>query len=126
MARRSGAPLNGARYCANTNTMEVHDLDNENANCQINEIIKAGHAKPYNSLNEAKADGFIEGWYCLEQGTKSLNIPGVILPNLSAPYSGVYYHHPCGKQVRVKRFDSFPPCTTPDCPIGSWVLRKHD
>ena len=103
----------------------MHDLENENANCQINEIIKAGHAKPYHSLVEAKAAGYVECWYCLEQATKALDNPGVILPNLPAPYSGLYYHHPCGKPVWVWRFNAFPKCQTQGCPIGSWQLFKH-
>ena len=40
MTRRQGLPLNGAQYCANTSPSkkEVHDLDNEKAPCQIDEI----------------------------------------------------------------------------------------
>jgi hypothetical protein len=44
MARRPGSPLYGNEYCGNTNTMEVHDLDNEDtrpSGCQIDEIIAA-------------------------------------------------------------------------------------
>jgi hypothetical protein len=67
MARRYGPPLLGARYCANKNPSkrEVHDLDNENHNCQINEIIAAGHALPYNSLAEAHAAGYDNCAYCI-------------------------------------------------------------
>ena len=42
MARRSGEPTDGRRYVGNVNTMEVHDLDNEQTGaneCQIDEII---------------------------------------------------------------------------------------
>lgn len=36
--RRYGAPFYGKRYVLNKNTGVAHDLDNEDANCQINEI----------------------------------------------------------------------------------------
>lgn len=36
--RRYNAPFNGSRYVLNKNTGEIHDLDNETANCRINEI----------------------------------------------------------------------------------------
>lgn len=56
MARRSTGNMNGERYLGNTNNLEVHDLDNEDTagnGCQINEIIGAGHDKPFNSLPDA-------------------------------------------------------------------------
>ncbi len=65
MARRYSGNMNGERYLANTNTKEVHDLDNENNNCQIDEIIAAGHDMPYNSLDEAQNDGYDNGHYCI-------------------------------------------------------------
>jgi hypothetical protein len=67
MARRQGHPLYGAKYCANTNPSkkEVHDLDKEEKQCQIDEIIRAGHAKPYDSLQTAHADGYDNCAYCI-------------------------------------------------------------
>ena len=65
MARRQNSPLFGAQYCGNTNEKEVHDLDNETVQCQINEIIRAGHAKPYYSLSVAHQDGYDNCHYCL-------------------------------------------------------------
>lgn len=65
MARRHGSPLNGARYCGNTNKMEVHDLNNEKVNCQIDDIIAAGHAVPFNTLSEAKSAGYNNCYYCI-------------------------------------------------------------
>lgn len=47
MARRPGPPLFNKRYCGNTNKKEVHDLDNEKTQCQIDEIIAAGHARTF-------------------------------------------------------------------------------
>jgi len=63
MSRRYGDPLNGNRFCGNTNKMEVHDLDNEDRNasgCQIDEIIRAGHAKSFSpdTLAQAHAEHF--------------------------------------------------------------------
>ncbi len=68
--RRPSPPLNGARYCANKNQMEVHDLDNENTNCQIDEIIRAGNAVPYNNLSEAHAAGYDNCAWCLGGSTR--------------------------------------------------------
>jgi hypothetical protein len=67
MARRYSGHMSGERYLANTNPskQEIHDLDNENVNCQIDEIIKAGHDKPYNSHNAANQDGFDNCAYCV-------------------------------------------------------------
>lgn len=36
--RRNYEPFDGKRYLENTNTDEVHDLDNESPNCHIDEI----------------------------------------------------------------------------------------
>lgn len=63
--RRDNLPLSGAKYCANTNKMEVHDLDNEQTGCQIDEIIEADHAVPYNSLAEAQKKGYDNCAWCL-------------------------------------------------------------
>ena len=72
MARRQGHPLYGTRYCANTSPTkkEVHDLDNEKAQCQIDEIIAAGNAKPYDSLDDAHRDGYDNGHWCIGGSTR--------------------------------------------------------
>ena len=72
MARRYRGHMNGERYLANTNPskLEVHDLDNEKTACQIDEIIKASHDKPYISLEAAKRDGFDNCAYCLGVSTR--------------------------------------------------------
>ena len=72
MPRRPGPPLHGARYCANNSEskMEVHDLDNETPQCQIDEIIQAGHAVPFDSLEAAHAAGYDNGHYCLGGSTR--------------------------------------------------------
>jgi len=67
MARRNGPPLYGNRYCGNTNTTEVHDLDNEQTNCQIDEIIAAGHARTFSpdTLKQAHSEGCDNCAYCI-------------------------------------------------------------
>lgn len=72
MARRYKGNMNGERYLANSSKskMEVHDLDNEKTNCQIDEIIKAGHDRPYTSLSSAHSDGYDNCAYCLGGSTR--------------------------------------------------------
>jgi len=67
MARRNKGDMKGERYLANTSPSkkEVHDLDNEKSNCQIDEIIMAGHDKPYSSLEAAHKDGYDNCAYCI-------------------------------------------------------------
>jgi hypothetical protein len=70
MARRFKGNMNGEQYLANKSPSkkEVHDLDNEKTGanqCQIDEIIKAGNDKPYNSHAAAKADGYDNCAYCI-------------------------------------------------------------
>ena len=48
--RRNGYPTYGKQFVGNTAKKEVHNLDNEQkgANeCQIDEIIRAGHARTF-------------------------------------------------------------------------------
>jgi hypothetical protein len=72
MARRYNGNMNGERYLANTSSSkrEVHDLDHEKSQCQIDEIIRAGHDKPCNSLSAARADGYDDCAYCLAGSTR--------------------------------------------------------
>jgi hypothetical protein len=66
--------MNGERYLANKSASkkEVHDLDNEKTGanqCQIDEIIRAGNDKPYNSLSSAHSDGYNNCAHCLGGST---------------------------------------------------------
>lgn len=70
MARRYTGNMNGERYLGNTTKDEVHDLDNEQTNCQIDEIIDAGHDRPFNSLQGAHGAGFDNCHYCLGDSTR--------------------------------------------------------
>lgn len=64
--------MNGEQYLANTSPSkrEVHDLDKEKTNCQIDEIIRAGHDKPYTSLSAANRDGFDNCAWCVGGSTR--------------------------------------------------------
>lgn len=63
--RRWTGRMNGEKYLGNVNKMEVHDLDQETSTCQIDEIIRAGHEKPYHTLDAARRDGYDNCHYCL-------------------------------------------------------------
>ena len=70
MARRQGPPTYGRRFVGNTDKKEVHDLDNEKIGknqCQIDEIIAAGHARIFNpdTLEQAHTEGYDNGYHCI-------------------------------------------------------------
>jgi len=65
--------MNGEKYLGNTSKKEVHDLDREDASangCQIDEIIRAGHDKPFNTLSAAHGAGYDNCAKCLEDSTR--------------------------------------------------------
>lgn len=73
MARRWTGRMNGERYLGNTNNLEVHDLDNEKTGgnqCQIDEIIRAGHDKPFDTLGSAHAAGYDNCAWCLGDSSR--------------------------------------------------------
>ena len=75
MARRFTGHMNGERYLANASPSkrEVHDLDRERTGpneCQIDEIIRAGHDRPYDDLLVALAAGYDRCAYCLGGSTR--------------------------------------------------------
>ncbi len=65
MARRQNLPLFGVRLCGNTATKEVHDLDKETVQCQIDEIVASGNAFPFKSLERAYQLGYDNCYCCL-------------------------------------------------------------
>jgi len=74
MARRPGPPTNGKRFAGNTNKKEVHDLDNEKTaanQCQIDEIIAAGHAVTFtpDTLAQAHSEGYGNCAHCIGGST---------------------------------------------------------
>ncbi|MCA9217175.1 MAG: hypothetical protein KDB27_29100 [Planctomycetales bacterium] len=64
----SSRPAN-KRYLGNGSPTkkEVHDLQNEKTQCQIDEIIRAGHAVVFtpDTLTQAHAEGYDNGHYCI-------------------------------------------------------------
>lgn len=71
MSRRYYPPFNGKRYIGNSNTEEVHDLDNENRNCQIDEI-KTEHVVTFSpdTLSQAHKEGYDNCAYCIGYSQK--------------------------------------------------------
>jgi hypothetical protein len=68
MGRRWTGHMDGEQYIGNTQTLKVHDLDNEQTGpteCQIAEIIEGGNDKPFNSLAAARFKGYSNCGYCL-------------------------------------------------------------
>ena len=72
MPRKYKGNMNGQQYVAQMNPYmrHVHDLDNENRNCLIDEIIRAGQDRPYNSLVEARRDDYNPCAFCLQDSTR--------------------------------------------------------
>jgi len=72
MARRHRFPLYDNRFCGNTNTKEVHDLDREKAQCQIDEILAAGHATTFtpDTLEQAHSEDYDNCAYCIGGSTR--------------------------------------------------------
>ena len=62
--------MNGEKYMGNAHKMEVHDLDNEKSLCQIDEILRAGHERPFQVLPDAHAQGYDNCAYCLGGSTR--------------------------------------------------------
>ena len=52
--------------------MEVHDLQNETTQCQIDKIIAAGHAVGFmpDTLEQAHSEGYDNGAYCIGGSTR--------------------------------------------------------
>lgn len=68
--RRRGPPTFGHRFVGNTNKKEVHNLDNEKTGpneCQIDEIIAAGHARIFSpdTLKQAHSEGYDNCAHCI-------------------------------------------------------------
>lgn len=75
MARRPGPPTLGKQFVGNTNNKEVHDLDNEKTagnQCQIDEIIAAGHTATFtpDSLAQAQSEGYDNCAHCIGGSTR--------------------------------------------------------
>lgn len=58
-----------ARFLGNKNTKEVHDKNNENANCQLSEITDRVTFDP-DTLAQAKKKGYDPCAWCLPGSTR--------------------------------------------------------
>jgi hypothetical protein len=63
--RRLGPPLYGARYCAHKKKKQIHDLDAEATQCQIDPSIAAGEAISFQSIENAHASGYRDCPHCI-------------------------------------------------------------
>jgi hypothetical protein len=74
MANPVTARPTNKQYLGNSDPehLEVHDLSNENTNCQIDEIIAAGNAVTFSpdSVAQAHAEGYDNCAYCLKGSTR--------------------------------------------------------
>ena len=57
----------GRRYLGNDNRLEVHDLQREKTQCQIDEIIANNQAVGFDpdTLDQAHQEGYENGAYCI-------------------------------------------------------------
>lgn len=78
MTRRHSKPLYGKRYCGNKKTRQLHDLERESFDCQINTIIVAGLAVGFNTVEEAKKAGYLTEHFCMGENISYLpEIPDI-------------------------------------------------
>jgi hypothetical protein len=49
--------MSGERYLGDVDQYRLHDLDNEQSDCQIDAIIDAGNDQPYVSAQRAHSEG---------------------------------------------------------------------
>lgn len=75
MARRYIGQMFGERYLANTDPVkrEVHDLDLEHREpyaCQIDSIIAAKRAQPFETISSARLAGFGDCPWCMGRATR--------------------------------------------------------
>jgi len=64
--RRYSGHLLGEQFCGNKLKKEVHDLDQEKPECQINEILYAGNEVPFKKLSDAFRSGYDSCPYCIK------------------------------------------------------------
>jgi uncharacterized coiled-coil protein SlyX len=62
----------GQRYLGNLAHKEIHDLDNEKTNCEIDKIIAVKNDVPFNWLSRANDKGYDNCAYCLGRSTRQL------------------------------------------------------
>ena len=65
MTRRWTGHMKGEQYIGNTESRQVHGLENEKTNCQIDEIVQAWNDRPFKTVGSALAAGYENCAYCL-------------------------------------------------------------
>ena len=71
MSRRHSGDMNGEQYLGNANPRkEVHDLDDEQTSCHIDDIIESGNDRPFTSLEAAHAEGYDNCHWCIGLSTR--------------------------------------------------------
>jgi len=62
----------GLRFLGNLRTTEVHDLTRETTQCQIDEILRAGHAVGFrpDTLAQAHSERYDNCAYCIGGSTR--------------------------------------------------------
>jgi hypothetical protein len=60
------------QYLGNRHTTEVHDLEKETNDCQVDEIISAGHAVVFSpdTLGQAHSESYDNCAYCVGGSTR--------------------------------------------------------
>ncbi len=59
-------------YLGNTSTREVHELRDEQENCQVSKIVVAGNAVGFepDTLDQAHVEGYDDCHYCIRGWTR--------------------------------------------------------
>ena len=57
--------MSGERYLADARTKLVHDLDAETAACGVDEIVRRGRDRPFETIDLAKLRGFTPCGHCV-------------------------------------------------------------
>jgi hypothetical protein len=72
MPRKYKGNMNGQRYVAHMKPYkrDFHYLDNENRHFLIDDIIRVGQDRPYNSLVDAQRDDYNPCAICLHDPTR--------------------------------------------------------
>jgi len=71
--RRYTTCMRGERYLGNSESGEVHDLDREKLQCNIDKIISDIKEIPFSTLEEAIAGGYSYCSFCFKKVNSSLS-----------------------------------------------------
>ena len=68
MGRRWSNGMNGEQYLGNITRLEVHDLDRESPECQIDRIIQTDRDVGFRSPDAARFRGYSPCEFCMKAG----------------------------------------------------------